>query len=708
MHARVFLPSSHLALRGLALAAGLLLVTSAACKPQKPPTVGIKTSDGTVVEPPPPPPLEDEIKATTIAEQAGELEGGGQTEAASVKRDELAENFPGTAAGATELERRAIAAAAAGRISLAVELYEKLLVNRPTFERARAVRIAYGELLIMVGRDADAVEILRPIFDSSGGAEQVALGQVLVSALARSEQAREALEIQVALRDNSELSAAEKTKINASARAIVAKQLAFSDAEKLWLDVNERQSWSFLHPILAFKLAKIYYHTRDYERSEKMLSLVVDRYADSEFVGQARDLRERLERRFEVNPRAIGVLLPLSGRFKQYGERSLAAIKLVFGADEYVELVIKDSEGDPTTASRAVEELVLEHHVLAIIGPQFSKTSMAAGLKAEELSVPIFALSHRVGLPEIGPYVFRPVLTIKAQAEALAKLAFEELDMSRFAILFPRNGYGREFAHAFWDAVDSRKGEIRGIESYEHDQTTFTAEVQMLVGRHFNYARPEYTAKLWELRALKLPSHRFKRALIDYVKTMPPVVDFDAIIIPDSGRNVALIAPAVAAQDIVLTRDPKMLKTIKKTLGGHTLNPVTLMGGSTWNTTQMLNSCERYCEEAIFVDGYYPDNPDPKVRDFISKFRAATETEPFLSDAQAYDTAKLLHWIIETSRPKSRDTLRKLLLEQSTFKGVTGPLRFDEKGEAVKELYPLTIKEREIRLWVKPEEPPTG
>lgn len=696
-------PLSRIALVGV-----LALALVMGCKPQKPPTVGIKTSDGTVVEPPPPPPPEDEVQADALAKLANDLDAEGNGQAATEKRDGLVEKYPGTAAGAAEIERRALAAVEAGRLSLAIDLYEKLLVNRPVYERGRVARIAYGELLVQVARYADAVEILRPSFADSSGAEQVKIGGLLSTALLGDGRAREALEIHVALRDGGELSATRAREVDAAARNIVAKQLPFSDAEKLWLDVNKRAPWAFLHPILAFKLAKIYYHTRDYKRAAEMLALVIERYSTSEFVSQARDLRERLTSRFEVNPRTVGVLLPLSGRFKQYGERSLAAIELAFGAPTDIELVVKDSAGDPNVVNQAVEELVLEHHVIGVIGPQFSKTSMAAGLKAEELSVPILTLSHREGLPDIGPHVFRTALTVRAQAEALAKLAFDELGMSHFALLYPRSRYGEEFIHAFWDEVDRRKGEIRGVESYEHDQTTFTAEVQMLVGRYFNNAREEYVEKLKELKLEDLPTHRFKRALEDFVKAMPPVVDFDAIVIPDSGRNVALIAPAVAAQDIVLTRDPKLLKTIKKTIGAKEVHPVTLMGGSTWNTSEVLESCERYCEEALFVDGYYPDNPAPEVREFVARFRAATGTDPYLSDAQAFDTAKLLRWLMDTSIPRTRESLRQLLLEQKTFKGVTGPLRFNERGEAVKELFTLTIKDREILLWIKPEEPPAG
>lgn len=691
-----------------ALVLGTTVTALSSCKPARPPVV-VKNPDGTVKEAPPPPDEATETRAQALAKEAQSLAQQGDEAGAESKRDELAKAYPGTAAGAEVLFDRAMQAKEAGRAAEALSLFETLLLHRPDFAKAAQAREAYGELLIAAGRHAHAAEVMRPLFDEASSAQERArLGDILARALQHTEQAKEALEIQVALRNTSGLTPEARQKAERAAVDIVSHKLSFNEAQELWDEVKNNREWQFLQALLAFKLAKIYYHTRQFERSQQMLELMVTRYQDSEYAPRAQDLLTRIERRFKVDPKAIGVVLPLSGRFKQYGERSLAAIKLQFPEGSGYRLVVKDSAGDPTAASKAVEDLVLENHVIAIIGPQFSKPSHSAALKAEELSVPILLLSHREGLPGMGEYVFRTALTVEAQAEALAKVAFEDMGWSRFALLYPNSSYGADFIHAFWDEVDRRKGEIRGVERYENDQTTFSAEVKSLVGRYFTYARGEYLRRLAELRAQKLPSHRYRTALAELGKNLPPVVDFDAIVIPDSGRRVGLIAPAIAVEDVVLTRNPEMLKTLRRTLGKDNVHPVTLMGGSTWNSYQTVESCERYCEDSLFVDGYWSDNPDPIVRTFVSKFREATDAEPFLADAQAYDTAGLLRWIFDSANPPSRAKLRDLLTEQSSYQGVTGPVRFNEQGEVQKELYRLTIKEREIRRWTPPQEPPQG
>jgi branched-chain amino acid transport system substrate-binding protein len=484
--------------------------------------------------------------------------------------------------------------------------------------------------------------------------------------------------------------------------------LSFKDAAALWDDVKSDPRFGALQAALAYKLAKIYYHVRDFKRSEDMLRLVTTKYGDSSFGPPARDFLARLTARFIVDGRTIGVILPLTGKYEQYGQRSLAAIKLALRPDPTIRLVVKDTQGDPAVVSQAVEDLVLLDHVIAIIGPLFSNEALSAAQKAEELSVPLLTLSFREGLPEIGPFVFRTALTVETQAKELARVAFEELGFSRFALLYPRNSYGLEFVNAFWDEVDRRKGEIRGAESYDNDQTTFTEPVRRLVGRWYLNNRQDFKDALAQLKRRKLAPTQMQNAVEKLQKRLPPIVDFDAVVIPDSSEKIGLIAPALAVEDLVTTRDPKELEKIEKATGNPNIHPVTLLGASTWNSPQTLESCERYCEGAVFVDAFFPDSPDPKVRDFVAAFHDATGAAPHLGEAQAFDTAGLLRTILNTKKPADRTTLRDELAHFGTYEGVTGRLYFDGSGEPKKELFVLTIQDGAIRRWVRVAAAPQG
>lgn len=690
------------------LCAALVLPATLGCQPKLPPVV-LVDPQGQTVEKQPTASSSEEEAGRKLRSEAAALDTTNPTEAEK-KRDDLVKRYPNTLAAAEIFEARAQAAAEAGKTAEALLQYEHLLFYRPDAPHADAAREQYAALLLEAGRFDDAEKNLQVLYtNASNPAVKLRLGTILVDAQAGAGHTGAALEVMVDLANLAGMTDAQRRELQDKAVGLVGSNLGFTDAEAVWGKASNNPRWGFLQPVLAYKLAKIYYHTRDYNRSEDMLNLIGERYPQSAYAAPAREFLEHLKARFEVEPRAIGVVLPLTGKFKQYGERSLAAIQMAFGPHSPIHLVVKDSQGEPNIAAQAVETLVLENHVIGILGPMFSGEAMSAALKAEELQVPLIALSHRDGLPELGPFVFRTALTVTAQAKALAKVAFEELGFSRFALLYPKSRYGLDFIAAFWDEVDRRKGEIRGAEAYDPDQTTFREPVRRLIGHWYLNARSDYREALDALRRAKLPPLRLRSEAEKLDKTLPPVVDFDAIIIPDSGRQIGLIAPALAFEDVILTHDPKTLDKIRKAQKSVDVHPVTLLGASTWNSAQTLESCESYCEDSVFVDAYFANSPDPKVRDFIAAFREANGgAEPLLPEAQAFDTAGLLKGVLALGKPASRKALREQLGKISPYPGITGKMTFDNEGDAQKDLFVLTIKEHTIRLYERPPEPSRG
>src|SRR5207249_1181166 len=110
---------------------------------------------------------------------------------------------------------------------------------------------------------------------------------------------------------------------------------------------------------------------------------------------------------------------------------------------------------------------------VAVIGALFRVEAEAAAYKAQELGIPLLTLSAAEDLGDIGPFVFRNGLTNESQANAIVDYAMDVLGMKSFAILYPRHPYGETLLQLFWDRVEARHGEIRGVESYGANDTTF-------------------------------------------------------------------------------------------------------------------------------------------------------------------------------------------------------------------------------------------
>lgn len=687
----------------------LFFLIATASQAATPPAVVLTQPNGTAVTKPAESPKADEQFAQTMADDVARQMQAGKTRDAQTLRDKLIEQFPGTTAGSRALEQRARDRVTAKAVAGALDDYAKLLFYNPTYENSDTVRTNYSRLLLEVGRYDEAAAILQALYKSTAHPEQhTEFGLLLAKALESAKKYRAALELYTQLYNSSGTSAAQRTTLQERAVAAIASGLTFEDAIALWDDAKSDDEWQFVAGPLAYRLARIYYHIRDYDRAEQMLRLIGEQYSKAPYATEAADFLRLLQARSEVNVAAVGVVLPLSGRYQQYGERALQAIQLAVAGDPNIKLFVKDSRGEPVSAAQAVEELVVLHQVIAIIGPLFSSEAVAAANKAEELSVPLLCLSHQDGIPQIGPNVFRTALTVQAQAAALAKVAFEQLGYKRFALLYPKTRYGMDFVKAFWNEVTARQGEIRGAEAYDPDQTTFRDPIRKLVGRYYLGARTDYRDAVANLRSQGLTPLQISQQTEKIDKGLSPVIDFDAIVIPDSGRKIGLIAPALAVEDVVMTRDPKVLAKVKKATGREDITPVTLLGGSTWNSQQTVESCEQYCEDAVFVDAFYPSSNSLKVREFVVAFKNATGADAFLSEAQAYDTAGLVKWVLKNSHPKSRKAFRETLGPSLNYDGITGRFSFDDAGDVRKDLFTLTIKGGAIRLFDRAAFPSQG
>ena len=88
------------------------------------------------------------------------------------------------------------------------------------------------------------------------------------------------------------------------------------------------------------------------------------------------------------------------------------------------------------------------------------------------------------------------------------------------------------------------------------------------------------------------------------VEANPPVLDGDVIFVPDFARTVTLLAPTLAAEDVVTACDPAEVATIQK-VSPWVVKPVLLLGGNGWDDPAIVEKAGRYVECAVFVDGFF-------------------------------------------------------------------------------------------------------
>lgn len=424
----------------------------------------------------------------------------------------------------------------------------------------------------------------------------------------------------------------------------------------------------FVHPGIHFRLGMIAFEQGNASSARSHFSRVNSLSPESEIAETARDYIRQLDARSSVDSKTIGVILPLSGRYADIGKSVLNSLQLGLGIYDRktpIRLAVIDSEGKYLDARRAVEKLVIEDKAIAIIGSLQSKTATAISSKAQSLGVPTIVLSQKSGITDIGDFIFRNALTSEMQVDHIVKTAIEKMGYTRFAILYPEDAYGTEYANLFWDAVTKYGGQIRAAQSYDPKETDFRAPIQKIVGTYYTDDRlQEYKHKYEEWKK-KYPTQSARNEVPRDL--LPPIVDFQAVFIPDNTRALGQIAAMLSFQDV---------------------SDVALLGTNIWNTPSIIERAGGYNDRLVFVDSFLSTDEQFLKSDFVQRYQQLFKKHPTLFDLQAYDTAVILRNALNQS--SSRYDLQQTLSRLSVG-GALNTINTTEGRDFTRPIISLTV-----------------
>lgn len=617
-------------------------------------------------------------------EEARKKEGAGDYQEAATRYEEIAYRFPRASVATEALYRAGRSWEAIGEKMRARAAYERLIEKAPNSRFAVQARerlaglgdadleraIAAYEELPEERRYAEARRLAREAEEAGSGS--AALHWRKEAALA----ARNAAERETALEE---------------LRALV-ERLSPMEVERL---ARSEPRDSVAAPLLRYRLAMVHHERRDWKRLESALKDFLADHPDHPLALEARDLLEKIARRGEVDPLVVGVVLPLSGSYEAYGQQLLRGLQYALAGSQ-IRLVIRDDHGDPVRAEEEVERLLYEERAVAVVGGVLHDEAQAVAAKADELGLPAISFSPTVTWVDESEWVFRAMLTNEAVAEALADYVVVEKGLGAVAILHPDMPYGHEMRSLFEQAVMERGGEVRKVEVYPPDSTSFSEPVKKLVGRFEVEKHPEYHQRLAEIRAKRLDARRQRNAIEKMRQSLTPLIDFDAIFLPDHWRNVSLVAPALAFEDVVTAWcDDWEIEKARRTTG-HRVRPVMLVGGNLWNHPELPVRGGKYLNCSVFVDGFFAASSRPATVEFVGAFQQRFGKAPTLLEAYAAAAGTALRQVIERQAPQSRRQLRDTMADYQG-EGPMGPMWMNEKGEIRHELYRLSIDKGSIR-----------
>jgi ABC-type branched-subunit amino acid transport system substrate-binding protein len=266
------------------------------------------------------------------------------------------------------------------------------------------------------------------------------------------------------------------------------------------------------------------------------------------------------------------------------------------------------------------------------------------------------------------------------QVQAITSFTVQSLGLSRFAILYPDETYGLTYMNLFWDELLELGGSVVGVESYKPNQTDFMDPIKKLVGIYYEIPedlKPEndpdiaseedVTSGESEGQAPEVGAEEAQ----DEEEEPEPIVDFDAVFIPDSPGKVGQIVPQLAYFDV---------------------KDVYLLGTNLWHSNSLIKIADQYVQGAVMPDGFYAQSTSPVVREFAKVFEETYQETPDFVAAVVYDSAMILFNVVSRPHIRYRTEIRDDLLNLENFPGVTGLTRFDENGDVLKKLHLLRIK----------------
>jgi branched-chain amino acid transport system substrate-binding protein len=345
----------------------------------------------------------------------------------------------------------------------------------------------------------------------------------------------------------------------------------------------------------------------------------------------------------------IGVVLPLTGDFKNYGISIKNAIMLGlqernFKVGDYdIDYVFADDHNTPTQAANMASGLISSQKVDCIIGSVSSACSIPVSEVCEQSRVPLItpASSDPRVTVENGrrkQYAFRVCFIDPFQGAAAARFACGSLHARTAAIMYNKDsdyssGLQGDFAAAFTKAG----GRVLETEAYNEKDVKDA----------------DFSAALARIAGLKP----------------------DLLYLPDTYKEVSLIGQQARAKGI----------------------KATIMGAHDWDLSQL----DPVALDGSYFTGFYaPDDPQagPLAAAWVNKYQSKYGVKPDALATLGYEALQVALQAAANSGSNDPAKIRDAIQNLQGFQTPTAKIAFDQYGNVLQPLDIVQLKGGKQRL----------
>ena len=436
--------------------------------------------------------------------------------------------------------------------------------------------------------------------------------------------------------------------------------------------LSQSEKWNYLQQFeqenllsiayLAYLEVEALYYNGEKSEAMDILEWIEDSFSHEEIIVLARNIRFRFENYAQMNPDAIGVLLPLSGKQRRFGNRALLGIDNSFRKlkknSRNFQLFVRDSKSSGVVGAFQIQQLVKKHHVSAIIGGLFSSEAAKEYLEARKHGVFFISLSP-VFLPKSqkNHLLLEIPGSVESQLQKIFSSEMLEAFGRRVAVIYPKGVRGEIYLNEFWRQAKEEDVKITGIHSYEKGKTDHREPVQNLLGLKFTRSRQE------ELEILK-EVYSLEQRTVRRIQTLRPQIDFDWIFLPAKPKDAIQIIPSFNYFDAFNLK---------------------FIGGPSWRS-KSLSKQSKKANQLFFIGDDIQSNTSSFSRSFFAQYKRW----PNIIEMHAHDCLSVLGDILKDNRITSRNDLNRIIRSSSTLKGITGQWKLKD-NLWIKKMVPLSI-----------------
>ena len=233
----------------------------------------------------------------------------------------------------------------------------------------------------------------------------------------------------------------------------------------------------------------------------------------------------------------VGVLLPLSGEFKEVGESFLKAIQLALYdiSNENIKIYPKDSKANALDTYQAAKEFQ-KQGVKIVIGPIFYESLERLG---EVNNITFISLTNNVQKIPKNTIAFG--INIKSQISAIEKY-FKEIKVSRTLLLSPKTEFLGQT-----ETIENSELKLYEVFFYDTSPKKITSEIEKLT--KYRERKKDLERRIKILEKSDLYKHKQELKILEQKHTLGKV-NFDSVIVVDFGERLKSVLTSFTFSDV--------------------------------------------------------------------------------------------------------------------------------------------------------------